>query len=139
MEKNILITGGTKGIGFAVAKSLVTAGYNVILTYGSDFHQAEKARMELHQAGKKSVMVVKADITEKKSIDILDDFLAEHNIRLFSVVFNIFPYFGGFVFLPVSIHEAWCYSVDPDAEWLHKLHQIFHQCMYCRFGYSVGK
>lgn len=88
MEKNILITGGTKGIGFAVAKSLVTAGYNVILTYGSDFHQAEKARMELHQAGKKSVMVVKADITEKKSIDILDDFLAEHNIRLFSVVFN---------------------------------------------------
>ena len=42
MEKNILITGGTKGIGFAVAKSLVTAGYNVILTYGWIFIKQKK-------------------------------------------------------------------------------------------------
>ena len=88
MEKNILITGGTKGIGFAVARSLVASGYNVVLTYGSDEVQAEKARLELHQAGNSTVLVVKADITDKSSIDVLDAYLNEHNIRLFSVVFN---------------------------------------------------
>ena len=88
MEKYILITGGTKGIGFAVARSLVSSGYNVILTYGSDRVQAEKASLELQQAGNSTVMVVRADITDKSSIYILDSFLNEHNIRLFSIVFN---------------------------------------------------
>ena len=33
MDKFILITGGTKGIGKAVASCLGKAGYNLILTY----------------------------------------------------------------------------------------------------------
>ncbi len=88
MEKNILITGGTKGIGFAVARSLAGSGYNLILTYGSDEVQARKALLELHQAGCVTARVVKADITRVSSVDELGTFLDENNIRLFSVVFN---------------------------------------------------
>ena len=36
MEKRVLITGGTKGIGRAVAECLAKAGYSLILTYASD-------------------------------------------------------------------------------------------------------
>ena len=36
MEKWVLITGGTKGIGRAVAECLAKAGYSLILTYASD-------------------------------------------------------------------------------------------------------
>ena len=41
MDKFILITGGTKGIGKAVASCLGKAGYNLILTYASDQATAE--------------------------------------------------------------------------------------------------
>ena len=47
MDKFILITGGTKGIGKAVASCLGKAGYNLILTYASDQATAEEVRSEL--------------------------------------------------------------------------------------------
>ena len=40
MEKRVLITGGTKGIGRAVAECLAKAGYSLILTYASDKDEA---------------------------------------------------------------------------------------------------
>ena len=40
MEKRVLITGGTKGIGRAVAECLAKAGYSLILTYASDKEEA---------------------------------------------------------------------------------------------------
>ena len=46
MDKFILITGGTKGIGKAVASCLGKAGYNLILTYASDQATAEEVRSE---------------------------------------------------------------------------------------------
>lgn len=39
-EKRVLITGGTKGIGRAVAECLAKAGYSLILTYASDKEEA---------------------------------------------------------------------------------------------------
>ena len=40
MNKYILITGGTKGIGKSVATELAKCGYNLILTYASDIDAA---------------------------------------------------------------------------------------------------
>ena len=42
MEKCVLITGGTKGIGKAVAFCLGKAGYNLILTYASSVDVANR-------------------------------------------------------------------------------------------------
>ena len=43
MTKQALITGGTKGIGRAVADVLARAGYDLTLTYGADTVAAELA------------------------------------------------------------------------------------------------
>jgi 3-oxoacyl-[acyl-carrier protein] reductase len=56
-----LITGGTRGIGLAVARRLVGDGYDVVLTYRDDTEMAEVAREEL-SGGDRRVEVIAADI-----------------------------------------------------------------------------
>ena len=61
MDKFILITGGTKGIGKAVASCLGKAGYNLILTYASDQATAEEVRCELVGRFDIQVSILRAD------------------------------------------------------------------------------
>ena len=88
MDKWILITGGTKGIGRAVASCLAKAGYNLIVTYASDEEVAEKVSGELRDAFGVNVYSVRADISDRRSINAIDAFLAETDIRLDGLVFN---------------------------------------------------
>lgn len=45
--KNAIITGGTRGIGLSIAKTLLSEGYFVHLTYASDDASAQQAEQEL--------------------------------------------------------------------------------------------
>lgn len=88
MEKCALITGGTKGIGKAVAFCLGKAGYNLVLTYASDLDAARQTADSLQQQLGVKVSVLQADITKKESIDQIDTYLQESELRLDAVVFN---------------------------------------------------
>ena len=67
MDKFILITGGTKGIGKAVASCLGKAGYNLILTYASDQAAAEEVRSELVGHFDIQVSILRADISDRNT------------------------------------------------------------------------
>ena len=88
MEKCALITGGTKGIGKAVALCLGKAGYNLVLTYASDPGMAEQTREGLQQQFGINVSVLQADITKKESVDKIDAYLQEKNLLLDALIFN---------------------------------------------------
>lgn len=88
MSKQAIITGGTKGIGKAVAACLAGAGYDLILTYGSDGATAKKAADELRNTFPVKIDTLQADITEKTSIGRIDDYLKESDIRLDAVILN---------------------------------------------------
>ena len=70
MDKFILITGGTKGIGKAVASCLGKAGYNLILTYASDQATAEEVRSELVGRFDIQVSILRADISDRNTIGL---------------------------------------------------------------------
>ncbi len=88
MDKCILITGGTKGIGKAIASCLGKAGYNLILTYASDQAVAEVVRGGLMDRFGVQVSVLRADISDLNAIEAIDSFLEEKDLRLDGLVFN---------------------------------------------------
>ena len=88
MGKYVLITGGTKGIGKAVAACLGEIGYNLLLTYSLDQTRAKEVRDEFSLLYKVEVHTIQADISEKKSIDTIHQYVVDHSIRLSALVFN---------------------------------------------------
>ena len=58
---SVLVTGGTKGIGLAIAARLARPGRTLVLAYHSDDAAAEAAQAQLTAAGS-SVTLVRADI-----------------------------------------------------------------------------
>lgn len=81
VRKKILITGGTKGIGYAVATLLAQSGYDLVLTYAGDRPAALAAAERLGNMAK----IVCADISDVSSIDALEE-AARPSIT--AVVFN---------------------------------------------------
>ncbi|MDH6358035.1 SDR family oxidoreductase [Parabacteroides sp. PF5-9] len=88
MKKYALITGGTKGIGKAVALCLGKAGYNLLLTYATDSVLAEETQKELSGLCGVKVSVVQADITQRVAIGVIADYLTTHDLLLDAVVMN---------------------------------------------------
>lgn len=87
MKKYVLITGGTKGIGKAVAFTLGKAGYNLLLTYASDSVAAAQTAKEL-EALSIEVHTIQANNTEKEAIDTIHHYLTEKHLTLNAVVLN---------------------------------------------------
>ena len=58
-----IVTGGTRGIGRAVALELARAGYDVALTFRSDENLAEAARREIEALGRRA-LVVRSDAAD---------------------------------------------------------------------------
>lgn len=88
MLKYALITGGTKGIGKAVAFCLARSGYRLLLTYNSDVKAAEATVASIRKECNVEVDVIRADISDRQSIDGIVDYLSGHALTVDAIVFN---------------------------------------------------
>lgn len=84
-----LITGGTRGIGRAIADTLGAQGYALLLGYNSDDAAAEAAKRELESAYKVQVQVQAGDVADANTCDSLFEMVRnKFSGRLTTVVHN---------------------------------------------------
>ena len=88
MAKNVLITGGTKGIGKAVAICLAKAGYDLLLIYYADTEDDLRITEIACRSYGVNVTLLQADISNKQSINDICEFLLTQSIEFDAVVFN---------------------------------------------------
>lgn len=74
MDRNLLITGGSRGIGAATAVLAAAQGYRVCVNYLSDHEAAERVCGQIREAGGHAI-AIQADVTNEDEI-----------VRLFSQV-----------------------------------------------------
>ena len=67
MGKVILVTGGTRGIGLAIAEKFSKKGYDIALNYFFDDNEADEAKDLLEKNGVK-VLLLKGDIRDSKAV-----------------------------------------------------------------------
>lgn len=73
VNKVVVVTGGSRGIGAQIVKTLANENYKVILNYNNSKEQAEKIQQELLELGKE-IEIIKADVSKKEEAEKLIQF-----------------------------------------------------------------
>lgn len=88
-EKRVaLITGGTRGIGKAIAKRFAQEGYNLVINYVSDKTDLEKVEEEIKQGKEIKITFIKTDVTNMQDCDNMVKKAIEENEKIDVLVNN---------------------------------------------------
>lgn len=79
-EMNVLITGGSRGIGAAIARRFAMAGMNVIIHYRQSHEQANEVARACLDYGVR-VLTVSADLRDVEQIRRMHDKLEQHGLE----------------------------------------------------------
>ncbi|WP_407331342.1 3-ketoacyl-ACP reductase FabG2 [Enterovibrio sp. 27052020O] len=78
MNRDVLVTGASKGIGRAIAIQLAKDGFNVVIHYGRDLAGAEATRADVDAAGAQCRLIT-FDIADRKQCrDVLEADIQAH-------------------------------------------------------------
>ena len=78
MNKNVLITGGTRGIGEAISREFAKKGYNLIINYVNSNEKAQNLKQELEKEYNIKVLPIQTDISNEIAIkDMVDTAINE--------------------------------------------------------------
>ena len=80
-RKVVLITGGSRGIGFATAEVFAKNGYNIVINYANNEERAIEAKKEIEEKYNVEVMLIKGDISKEEDVkNIVDKVLNKYKV-----------------------------------------------------------
>lgn len=65
MNKNVLVTGGTRGIGEAISREFPKKGYDIIINYVNSSEKAQNLKQELEKEYNIKVLPIQTDISDE--------------------------------------------------------------------------
>ena len=72
-KKVVIVTGGSRGIGYATAKVFAKNGYNIVINYVKDDKKALEAKKEIEKEYDVEVLLVKGDISIEEDVKRIVD------------------------------------------------------------------
>jgi 3-oxoacyl-[acyl-carrier protein] reductase len=77
MRKVVLITGGAKGIGKAIAETMASSSYDVVINYRSSKDEADKLKDELVSKYNVNVLTYQADVSSEEEVDEMVSYIED--------------------------------------------------------------
>jgi 3-oxoacyl-[acyl-carrier protein] reductase len=77
MRKVVLITGGAKGIGKAIAETMASSSYDVVINYRSSKDEADKLKDELVSKYNVNVLTYQADVSSEEEVDKMVSYIED--------------------------------------------------------------
>lgn len=87
MNRNVLVTGSSKGIGKAIAIKLAEMGFDICLHCRSDINSAQQVAQEVIAKGVKATIVQFDAAERERTKKVLEDYIAEHG-SFYGIVCN---------------------------------------------------
>lgn len=118
VNKVVVVTGGSKGIGAQIVKTLANENYKVILNYNNSKEQAEKIQQELLEQGKE-IEIIKSDVSKREETEKLIQF-AINKFNKIDVLIN-----------NAGISQEGLFTDVTEEEWQKIINTNLNSVFYC--------
>lgn len=118
VNKVVVVTGGSRGIGAQIVKTLANENYKVILNYNNSKEQAEKIQQELLEQGKE-IKIIKADVSKREETEKLIQF-AINKFNKIDVLIN-----------NAGISQEGLFTDVTEEEWKKIINTNLNSVFYC--------
>ena len=118
VNKVIVITGGSRGIGAEIVKNLAQAGYTIILNYNKSEQCAKNVENELKKQGC-NVDIFKADVSRVDEAIKLINFAIEKYGKIDVLINN------------AGISQSKLFTEITDDDWLNMMNNNLNSAFYC--------
>lgn len=88
MNKVVLITGASRGIGAAIARKFASKGYNIVINYNNSDDKANNLNIEIEQSYDVETLLIKADVSKEYEVKKMIDKTIEKFGRIDCLVNN---------------------------------------------------
>lgn len=118
INKVILVTGGSRGIGASIVKLLASEGYKVVLNYNQSKSAAEKIKQELLKQGKE-IEIFRADVSKREEVRKLIQFTIEKYHKIDVLINN------------AGIAQEKLFTQITDEDWDKMIQTNLNSVFYC--------
>ena len=116
--KNIIVTGGSRGIGRCLAENLALDGHNVLLNYNKSEEQAKEIQKDLREQGV-NIETYKADVSKREEVKGMIRFALDRFKNIDVLINN------------AGIAKIEIFTDITDAEWNEMINTNLNSVFYC--------